>query len=44
MSEPAWVVCPDCEGTGQIWDGRTPDGDHIVVVCDMCQGEGGWSD
>jgi uncharacterized protein YbaR (Trm112 family) len=32
------VVCPNCDGSGQVYDPDAP-GDHIVK-CPKCKGEG----
>lgn len=39
-----WKICPDCDGFGSMWEGETVDGERITVLCEMCQGDGGWHD
>jgi DnaJ-class molecular chaperone len=36
VMETEMIECPECEGTGEIWD----DLEDRMVDCDACEGEG----
>lgn len=43
MSDLAyWEDCPDCDGTGEEYDGPIREPEYYIGLCMGCSGTGGW--